>query len=227
MKTPFFFLSLLLCLSACKQNSVQDASEEVKTNPLVTQPRSLKQFGISDTNQPKGLNTGDKAPELLMTTSAGEQMSLASLYKDQPLVIIFYRGYWCPSCSRYLSKFSERSDELKATGARLLAVTPETYENIETTKNETGLNVTVVSDTDGSVMKAFDVLFEVTEEYQEMIQTNLNASISETNTSQKAILPVPATYILNTQGEIIYKHFNPDYNQRASVDDILKNLPKK
>lgn len=226
MKTSLLFISLLLCLVACKPKNAEDQSTEATADSLTSPSTSSTQFGISDKNQPKGLNVGDAAPELMMTTSSGEKVSLASLYQDQALVIIFYRGYWCPSCNRHLSEFSERADELKATGAKLLAITPETYENIQTTKNNTGMTFTVISDTDASVMRAFDVLFEVTDKYQAMIQTNLKASISESNASKSAILPVPATFIINTDGSIVYKHFQLDYNNRATVEDILAHLPK-
>lgn len=221
MKKSFLFIYLLLCLAACKQKDSQETSTKTTTDSI-----SSSQFGISDESQPRGLKVGDFAPELVLTTSTGEKLNLASLYKNQALVIIFYRGYWCPSCSRYLSEFSDRSTELETAGAKLLAITPETYENTRTTADKTGINFTIISDPDGAVMQAFDVLFKVTDKYQSMIETNLNASISETNASKKAILPVPATFIINTDGTIVYKHFELDYNNRASVDDILKHLPE-
>jgi len=75
-------------------------------------------------------------------------------------------------------------------------------------------------------MKAFDVNYNVTNEYQSMIADKLNASIAETNATKEAVLPVPATYIIDTKGKIIYKQFNPNYKVRASIEDILNNLPK-
>lgn len=68
--------------------------------------------------------------------------------------------------------------------------------------------------------------FKVTEDYQAMIQDKLKASIAETNANKQAELPVPATFIIDKTGKIVYKQFNPDYKVRASVDDILNNLPK-
>lgn len=123
-----------------------------------------------------------------------------------------------------MSEFSDRASEIEAANVKLLAITPEAYENTEVTKDKTDINFTVISDADGSIMEAFDVAFKVTNKYQSMIETNLKASISETNASKKAILPVPATYIIDTDGKIVYKHFDLDYNNRASVNDILSHL---
>lgn len=161
-----------------------------------------------------------------MKSSESEEISLESLYRDKSLVVIFYRGYWCPACSRHLSEFAERAIEIENAGAQIIAVTPETYENAEKTIDNTGIDFTVISDADGSVMSAFDVLFDVTDDYNEMIEDKLNASIREINGNKDATLPVPATFIIDTKGKIVYRQFNPDYKQRASVNDILENLPK-
>lgn len=75
-------------------------------------------------------------------------------------------------------------------------------------------------------MEAFDVKFDVTKEYQEMIQDKLGVSVSETNANKESVLPVPATFIIDKNGKIVYKQFDPNYKNRASVQDILAHLPK-
>lgn len=97
---------------------------------------------------------------------------------------------------------------------------------MKTPKKQTTANFTIISDADGSIMKAFDVNFKVTDEYQAMIQDKLKASIAETNENKQADLPVPVTFIIDKSGKIVYKQFNPDYKVRASIKDILNNLQK-
>lgn len=123
-----------------------------------------------------------------------------------------------------MSEFAENAKAIEAKGAKIVAVTPETYENIEKTKSQTGADFTIISDVDGAVSKAFDVNFSVTEAYQAMIQEKLNASIANTNANKKADLPVPATFIIDTNGKIIYRQFDPDYKNRASIAEILSHL---
>lgn len=186
----------------------------------------LLALGISPQSNPQGLKAGELAPDVVMNTSEGISVSLREFYQDQPLVIIFYRGYWCPACNKYLSAFSERTQEIEAAGAKVVAITPETYENAQTTAKNTGIDFTVISDADGKIMNAFDVSFDVTEEYQTKIKENFDASIAETNASKEAVLPVPATFIIDTDGQIIYRQFDPNYKNRASVDKILEHLPQ-
>jgi peroxiredoxin len=226
MKKMFLILTTSLLIAACSDNKSNQKENDQKTDTSTSQKLDLTQFGINKNSKPKGLSVGDHVPMITMMSSNSEEISLESLYREQPLVVIFYRGYWCPVCSQHLSEFAERAIEIEKAGAQIIAVTPETYENTEKTVNKTGVDFTIISDADGSVMKAFDVQFDVTDDYYEMIEANLHASIRETNANNQASLPVPATFIIDTNGKLVYTQFNPDYKQRASVDDILKNLPK-
>lgn len=228
MKNLILTLSLALVFISCKNEAKEESQpetvvEETQTTETTVDYASL---GIDETAIPKGLNVGDDAPKLNFTTADNKKETLASYYGKQPVVIIFYRGYWCPVCNKHLSEFAEKAKQIEAAGAKLIAISSESYDNVAKTKEQTGANFTIISDADGSIMKAFDVNFKVTDEYQAMIQDKLKASIIETNANKQADLPVPATFIIDKNGKIVYKQFNPDYKDRASVEDILKNLPK-
>lgn len=221
-KLLFFILPIMMTFSCNQQEKEHKASELVEDSS----DGDLSKFGMNPNYNPTGMEVGEEAPAITMVTATSEEVSLKKLYEEQPLVIIFYRGHWCPACNKHLSEFAERAVEIKKNGAKIIAVTPETYENVEKTISETGLDFMVISDTDGSVMKAFNVNFNVTEDYQLKIKEQYGTSISEANNAQEAVLPVPATYIIDTNGRIVYKQFDPDYTNRASIDDILANLPE-
>lgn len=228
MKNLLFTMLIATALISCKK----EVKEETQPETVVTETQTADpaidyaSLGIEQTAIPKGLNVGDYAPELTLTTAENKKETLASYYGKQPVVVIFYRGYWCPVCNKHLTEFAEKAKEIEATGTKLIAISSESYENVAKTKEQTGANFTIISDADGSIMKAFGVDFKVTEEYQAMIQDKLNASIKETNANKQAELPVPATFVIDKSGKIVYKQFNPDYKIRASVEDILNNLPK-
>lgn len=218
MKQLFLYLlSIFIIISFVNKLNAQSPSK-----PLI----DYASLGMKDTYIPKGLNIGDDAPKLNFTTADNKKATLQSYYKKQPVVIIFYRGYWCPVCNKHLSEFAQKAKQIETAGAKLIAISSESYDNVAKTKEQTGANFTIISDTDGSIRKAFDVNFKVTEEYHAMIQDKLKASIAETNANKQAELPVPATFIIDKSGKIVYKQFNPNYKIRASVEDILNNLPK-
>lgn len=216
----------LISVVACKQKETQPA--EVTTDQAVEISNEVPKvdyasYGMKDTDAPKGLNKGAKAPEVTLTID-GEQLALAELYKDQKVALIFYRGYWCPACNKHLSAFAERAKELEDKGIKLIAITPETQEGIDKTKERTKASFTIVSDLDGSIQKAFDVDYDVTEAYLGKVQEKLNVAIAENNANGKEQLPVPATFLIDTNGEIVFAHFDPNYSKRASIDDIIAAL---
>lgn len=221
----FVFVFSLLTFASCKKNSASKP-EETPTTQTEIASNDYSKFGIDSTSNPQGLAVGSQAPNVKLTLANGAVVSLEDLYKKQPVVLFFYRGYWCPVCNKHLSALSKQASDIEKKGVKLLAITPESYENVTKTKEQTGANFTIVSDADDSILNAFDVAFKVTSAYQNMIQEHLNASIANTNANKQAVLPVPATYIIDKTGKIVYRQFNPDYQDRASIDDIIANLPK-
>ncbi len=218
-------LLALVSVVACKQKEqpVESKVEETVEVAEVTPEIDYASYGMKADNAPKGLAKGTKAPEVSLTID-GKQIALAELYKDQKVALIFYRGYWCPACNKHLSNFAERAKELEEKGIKLIAITPEAQEGVEKTKERTKANFTIVSDTDGSLQQAFDVDYDVTEGYLGKVQEKLSVSIAENNANGQGQLPVPATYVIDSNGEIVFAHFDPNYSKRASIDDILAAL---
>jgi len=125
MKKVVLLSVMFVFLLACKNNK---ETKEVKTvEPLEKVDNS--DFGMDSGYLPKGLEIGALAPQITMTTDKNEKVTLEDFYKKQPVVIIFYRGYWCPVCSKHLSEFAERAKEIENKGAKLIAISSESYEN--------------------------------------------------------------------------------------------------
>jgi len=53
---------------------------------------------------------------------------------------------------------------------------------------------------------------------------NYGVDLEKSNGNKDHVLPVPATYVINPSGRIIYVHFDKDYTRRASVSAILNTL---
>ncbi len=221
-------LLAVVSMVACKNKEVKSQVEEENSTEAVETVATADtidygKYGMQSDDAPKGLAKGSKAPVVDLTID-GEKIALADLYKDQKIAIIFYRGHWCPSCNKHLSEFTARAKDLEAKGVKLIAITPELQESIQKTKEKTGADFTIVSDVDGTLLAAFDVDYKVTDAYVDKVNEKLKISIAKNNAIGEAQLPVPATYVIDTDGIIVYSHFNPDYGKRASIDDILAAL---
>jgi peroxiredoxin len=183
-------------------------------------------FGIETNggNIPHGLNPGDKAPDFTAYDQKGKQVELKKLLEDGPVILFFYRGKWCEVCSRYLNSYQDSLKVITDQGFKIVAITPESIENVEQTVKLHNLTFTVVYDCQEKIMMDYGVMFNVTKAYQDKILSTLSIDIAKNNGRDVAHLPVPATYIINKDGIIVAVQFEPDYRIRATVKWLLKNM---
>ena len=189
---------------------------------------NFKKFGIDTTQHvPQGLKVGEQAPNFTSIDQNGNHIELSKLLKKGPVVLFFYRGYWCYYCNKALAKFEDSLKYITNRGATVVAVSAQTPGNSEKIIHKHHVTFHVISDTTDKIMKDYDVLFHVTKPYQLMIWKVLKTSIKKVNAQASAHLPVPATFVINQQGKIVYRQFNYDYGKRAMIKDVLAHLPQR
>ena len=120
-------------------------------------------FAQTETVYPEGLKVGDIAPEFTTKDQDGKTIDLKQALKRGPVVMLFYRGQWCPYCNKQLSHFSDSLQSIIAKGAMLLAITPETAENIKKTVEKTKTVFPVIEDGTMNIMRSYKVNFAVDE----------------------------------------------------------------
>jgi peroxiredoxin len=169
---------------------------------------------------PQGLAVGDVAPAIEGTAHDGRRVVLAELLRQGPVVVTFYRGVWCPFCNRYLKQLQ---DSVAALGGRVVAITPETPELARQMAEKTGATYPIVSDAAGALLEAYRVGFALDEatlaRYKDY-GIDLRA-----NHGGRAHLPVPATYVVGTDGRIRFVHFDANYKNRARLADLKTTTP--
>jgi peroxiredoxin len=183
-------------------------------------------FGIETNGSkiPYGLKAGDKAPDFTGYDQKGKQVELKKILEQGPVILFFYRGKWSQICSRYLNNYQDSLKVLTDQGFNVVAITPESIENVEQTVKLHNLTFTVIYDCQEKIMKDYDVMFSVTKAYQEKIKSDISIDIAENNGRDEARLPVPATFIINKDGFIVAVQFDPDFMNRATVKWMLKNM---
>ena len=172
---------------------------------------------------PEGLRVGDAAPVFTAKDQNGKTVNLKQALKNGPVVMLFYRGQWCPFCNKQLSHFSDSLQMLRAKGASVLAITPETEENVKKTVEKTKSSFPILEDEGMAIMKMYKVNFAVDENTITKYK-GYGIDFDKANGGNGANLPVPATYIIGKDGIVKYVFFNTDYRKRASVQDIINNL---
>jgi len=171
-----------------------------------------------------GLKAGAVAPNFTAVDNSGKQVDLQSLLKTHKAVVLFfYRGQWCPYCNRQISQLQDSLQLVTGRGAYVVGVTPETPDNINKTVDKTHASFSLVHDEGYKIMKAYDVNYTVDDGLYAKLK-GYGIDLDKNNGNSDHVLPVPATYVIDQSGKVIYVHFDKDYTRRASVSDILKFL---
>ena len=185
---------------------------------------AIMQFGIAfSQTTPKGLEVKSKAPIFSAKDQNGKDFNLQKALKKGAVILVFYRGQWCPFCNKQLSQLQDSLPQIEAKGATLVAVSPEQLENITKTVGKTKAVYPILHDEDLKIMKAYDVAFKVDNATIEKYKT-YGIDFDNANGNNGASLPVPAVYIIDKKGKIVFKSFDTDYRKRVSVATILANL---
>src|ERR1700744_2008641 len=168
-----------------------------------------------------GLKEGAVAPQFSGKDNAGKTLDLKTLLKShKAVVLLFYRGQWCPYCNKQISQLQDSLQLLISKGAYVIGVTPETGENIKQTVNKTHASFSIIQDHDYQIMKAYDVNYTVNDETFAQLK-KYGVDLEKNNGNKDHVLPVPATYVISPSGKIIYVHFDKDYTRRAPVSALL------
>lgn len=192
---------------------------------LIVFSATSQKYGISsDFDQPEGLAVGSVAPDFKGVDQNGKSISLNDQLKNGPVVLIFYRGYWCGVCSKHLGEFQASLSSITNKGATVIAITPENNDGVSKTVEKTNLEFSVLSDGNYSIMDKYDVRFLVTESYNNKIKTFKGIGIDVNNSDDKPYLPIPATYIIGKDGKIQKVWFDENYKERPTVAEIAKYL---
>jgi len=184
---------------------------------------AILSFSFISNDAPTGLNVEEIAPDFTAKNQHNKDVNLKELLKSGNVVLLFYRGEWCPFCNKQLKELEDSMSFISAKGANIVAITPEKQENISKTIEKTKATFNIVSDENLQIMKAYKVAFKLDEKTTEKYK-GYGVNLSERNGSNGNNLPVPALYVINKEGKITYRYFDTNYKNRASVKEILKHL---
>lgn len=163
---------------------------------------------------------GSTIPNVMVKTAEGAPVSLPALLMQKPSVIVFYRGGWCPYCSRQLADLKDIEQELVAEGYQILAVSPETPEKLQSQKLQTEFAVQLISDADLQAIKSFGIGFYVPDDTRNLYKERMQLELL-TDNSDRAVLPAPAIFITDTSGKVLFSYVNPDFKMRPSAALVL------
>ena len=196
-------------ISSDKRMTMEQATEELRKSGIIA----------------KAKNVGDKVVDFSLKDLNGKTLKLSEEYKKQPIILTFYRGGWCPYCNLQLRVYQERLDDFKKAGGKLIAVSPESKDSASTTSQKNDVKFTIVQDELNKVAREYGLVFKLSEKLKEVyLSAGLDLEKNQGNDSWE--LPIPATYVIDTNGIIKFAFLNVDYVKRAEPSTIIEELNK-
>ncbi|HET7210712.1 MAG TPA: peroxiredoxin-like family protein [Methyloceanibacter sp.] len=179
----------------------------------------LRQYDVGE-NAPK---LGEAMPNFVLPDESGRLVSLDSFLRKGPVAVTFHRGHWCPYCRINTRALAEAHDQIAAEGGQVAAIIPDREHFTAELKAESGAPFPILTDFDNGYALSLNLAFWVGDEMQRLM-TLSGWDVSRSQGSDTWLLPIPATFVVGTDGEVKARFIDPDYRKRMSIEDLLAAL---
>ena len=166
---------------------------------------------------------GETMPSFALPDERGQIVTMEELLKKGPLAITFHRGYWCPYCRINTHALAEVQDEIAAEGGQIAAIIPDREHYAAGLKAEADAVFPMLTDFDNGYAMSLNLAFWVGEEMQGLM-TGAGWDVSKSQGTNTWLLPIPATFIVGTDGEVKARFIDPDYRRRPAIEDLISAL---
>ena len=171
------------------------------------------------------LPVGARAPDFELQDHNGKLVSSRDLLAHGRLVLCFIRGRWCPFCVGQMEAMNLIVPQIAHAGATLAAISPQTVKQSFFMHDQHKLRFLLLSDAGNKVARQFGLTYRVPA-LQEAVYRRAFVNLPFTNGDDSWELPIPATFILDRDGTILYASANEDYTERPEPVEIVRELQR-
>lgn len=195
----------------------------VQPERLAVGERAIEELfatGIED----RVLPVGSQAPGFSLPDFSGKMVRSADLLALGPLVINFFRGRWCPYCVTELETWRDLYPGLRERGTMVIGVSPQTQRQSDFTASQHGIPFPLLADPGCAVAERYGLVWTLPE-YVQRYYRSILLNVPFINGDESWKLPVPATYVIDQDGKILFAEVHADFRVRPEPEDVLRALP--
>lgn len=205
-------------LNGFKEGFRANAPADVQAK-MAAATQALASSGMLD----KVIGTGNTLPEFSLPNHIGDQVSLSGLLANGPLIVTFYRGGWCLYCNLELRAYHDAQPRIDAAGATLVAITPELPDASLNTVEKNELGFHVLTDKNAAYARQLGLVHTLPEEIID-IYDGFGIDVEKHNGTGQFDLPLPATYVVGTNGVVFKSFVEVDYTKRMEPEIVIAAL---
>ena len=172
-----------------------------------------------------GLKKGDKIPKHSLKDALGNEVNIEKYFGEGPVIISFYRGSWCPYCNLELNELSKIVKRLKWLKGKLIAISPELPDNSLSFKEKLDLKYEVLSDLNNDFARKFSIVFKLDSNMVNLYKES-GIDLAKSNGVDTYELPIPASFIFDKNGILMYSFVKADYTERVAPENINRGSRK-
>jgi peroxiredoxin len=210
--------------------SIQDQLDRLRGDLRRTAPPGVLdvadktiQFVANTGLTESAVREGDRAPDFDLPGVDGESVSLSAKLAKGPVILSFFRGGWCPFCSLELRAYESLVSKIRDEQSSLLSVSPETLESLRQTAQESEVSFPLLSDATNATARAYGLVYRIPEALRAVYE-GLGLDLPARNGDVSFELPVPATYLIDSEGVVRRAFIEPDWTQRGEPADFVESL---
>jgi peroxiredoxin len=167
------------------------------------------------------LTAGEKAPNFELPDAHGRNFILGDRLAQGPVVLVFFRGRWCPYCIAQLEELEKARPEFEQAGATLVAVSPQKPQHTGFTAEQHHLRFPVLSDKDNTVARQYGVAWKLPD-YLVSHYRGVFVNLEHANGNKDWELPIPATFVIAPDATIVWARTDPDFRRRPEPQEVLR-----
>jgi peroxiredoxin len=171
------------------------------------------------------LKVGDQLPDFLLPDDDGKLIMSQDLLAQGPLVISFNRGHWCSFCRLELLALNEHYDDFKKRGSEIISITPQKAHYMKTLRQNLGIRFPFLTDMDNGYALTTGLMISIDSTLSQAY-AEVGINLTEFQGNDGYFLPIPATYVVASDGKVTAAFVEPDFRKRMSLEDIIKAIDK-
>lgn len=170
------------------------------------------------------LPAGAKAPEFVLSDASGRKIKSTDLLALGPVIVNFFRGRWCPYCMTELEAWRDLYPIVRDRGGLLVAISPQTTRQSDFTQGQHDIPFPLLNDDGCKVAEKFGLVYTIPTWHQQHYR-NVLVNIPFVNGDQSWRLILPATYVLDRDGTILFAEAHADFRVRPEPEEVLRRMP--
>ena len=166
---------------------------------------------------------GEPMPTFLLPDDTAHLVGLEELLQNGPVAIALHRGHWCPYCRINAHGLAQIHDDAKASGGQIVAITPERQQFAQQHKREAEASFRMLTDFGNGYALSLSLAVWIGDEMIAYLAKS-GRNLEDFHGIGGWFLPIPATFVVGSDGLIKARFIDPDYRKRMDLDELLLAL---